>query len=177
MPDESLGATQVPAKGERRGGVRGLAALLAGVLEPAARQRGFARAALFGEWPRIVGPALAARCLPLAIEFARGRARHGTLVLAAGPAAALELQHLAPQIIERINTFFGQPTVTRLRFRPMPLPPLAMPEPPPLRELAPAERERVAERVQEIADPTLREALQALGEAILRRQSPRETSA
>lgn len=147
--------------------MRGLAALLATALEPAARERGFTRTTIFTEWDRIVGPNLARRCTPLRIDFPRGRARHGTLVLGAGAAAALELQHLAPQILERINTFFGYPAVGRLRLRHVSLP-APGPRPAPTPPLSPEAHERLERLVGPIDRPGLRTALLELGAAVLR---------
>ena len=48
--------------------------------------------------------------------------RDGVLKLRAAPGAALELQHRAPLIIERINLFFGRAAVTRLALVQGPLP-------------------------------------------------------
>lgn len=174
LSKSSVARGRQAANPARRQGLHGLSALLATVLEPAARERGFARAALFAEWPRIVGAALASRCAPLAVDFPGGRARRGTLVLAAGPAAALELQHLAPQIIERINAFFGFPAIGRLRFRHLQPAAPRRPVPPPPRELLPNERERVRSCVELVGEPALREALYALGLDILRRQADAE---
>ncbi len=168
MADGSVARDGPGARPDRRARLHGLSALLARVLAPAARERGFAEAAIFADWPRIVGASLAARCLPLRIDFPRGRGRHGTLLLGCGAAAALELQHLAPQIVERINGFFGFPAIARLRFRHVALPPPRRVAAKPPRELRPEERARLGQRVQGVAAPGLREALLALGEDVLR---------
>lgn len=156
------------ASSQRRARLDGLAALLARVLTPAARERGFAEAAIFAEWPRIVGASLASRCVPLRIDFPHSRGRHGTLLLGASAAAALELQHLAPQIIERINTFFGFPAIGRLRFRHLVLPPGRTREELPPRALCAEEQARLDATLGDIAEPGLRAALRALGEDVLR---------
>jgi hypothetical protein len=53
-------------------------------------------------------------------------ARGGTLKLRVARHRALELQHRAPLVIERINLFFGRDAVTRLALiqGPLPLAPL-----------------------------------------------------
>ncbi len=155
------------AREERRGGVRGLAGLLAPLLSPAARRRGFAETTILTEWSRVVGAGFAARCQPVRIDHPRGGRRGGTLLLRATGGAALELQHAAPQLLERINTHFGYPAVARLRFIHAP-PPRMRPRPPapPARELSPAERRELAALTGAIAEPGLREALLALGEAV-----------
>jgi hypothetical protein len=88
---------------------RGIAALLAPVLRPAFRKRAPAAAHLLADWDALAGPQLAARAVP--VKFAGG-----TLTLACNGPAAMELQHLAPQIIARLNQAVGQKMVERLRF-------------------------------------------------------------
>ena len=95
--------------------------LLRRVLEPAARRRGLAEAKLLTEWPTIVGPALATRCHPIRLS-SRSDRPGGMLVLHVAGAAALELQHSEPQILERINGYFGYGAVGRLRLIQAPLP-------------------------------------------------------
>src|SRR3954463_3961785 len=89
--------------------------LLASILDPAARRRGFAEASLLADWASVVGPALAQRCQPVRVDYAPGRRRGGVLMVHAGGAAAIEVQPAAPQIIERINTYFGFAAVRQLR--------------------------------------------------------------
>ena len=154
---------------DRRSGSRGLAGLLARVLTPSARARGFAEASIFTEWPRIVGSGLARRCTPVQLRFPRGRSRHATLVLAAGGGTALELRHLAPQILERINAFFGRRTVARLQFTAAALtpPPPAAKAPREASAPLPAVRLRELERALDALDPPLRQALFDLGQSVL----------
>ena len=111
-----------------RSGQAGLqvARLLGGILDPAARRRGFAEASLLADWATIVGPALARRCQPVRVDYAPGRRSGGTLLLQVGGAAALEIQHAAPQLLERINAYFGHKAVRQLRLLQMPLPPAAV---------------------------------------------------
>ena len=143
-----------------------VAKLLAGILDPAARRRGFAVASLLADWATIVGPTMARRCQALRIDHAPGRRSGGTLLLRVGGAAALEIQHAAPQILERINAYFGRLVVRQLRILQMPLP--VAPEPPPRakRALSAAEEAALSSTVGEITDDPLREALLALGRTV-----------
>ena len=112
----------------RRGGLRPLAVTLPKVTRKALGRRGLAEGSLMAEWPEIVGETLAARCLPLKLSFADPKRRaEGTLTLQVESAWTLELQHLAPQLIERINQSLGYAAVSRLAFRqgPLPRPPAA----------------------------------------------------
>ncbi len=107
----------------RRGGLRPLAVTLPKVTRKALGRRGLAEGSLMAEWPEIVGETLAARCLPLKLSFADPKRRaEGTLTLQVESAWTLELQHLAPQLIERINQTLGYAAVSRLAFRQGPLP-------------------------------------------------------
>ena len=84
---------------------------------------GFAYAQILTHWETIVGPELADVCRPSRLRWPKGQERikderrrlGGTLtVMVEGP-AAIELQHTTPQIIERLNTFYGYQAVTEIR--------------------------------------------------------------
>src|SRR6185436_5894986 len=77
--------------------------------------KGYAEAGLFTHWAEIAGASLAASSLPIKLSFPRGKRDEGTLTVRCGGSAALELQHLAPSIIERINGHFGYRAVARLK--------------------------------------------------------------
>jgi hypothetical protein len=155
------------AEMRRGGGLRRLPDLLGRVLDPAARRRGLAEAKLLTAWPTIVGPWLARRCQP--IRLGRDDAG-GVLTLHVAGAAALELQHGAPQVIERINGFFGFPAVRRLRLVQAPRPAPARPPSSAAPPLSTAEEAAVAAAVREVVDPDLRAALAALGRALKARR-------
>jgi hypothetical protein len=150
----------------RGGGLRRLPDLLRRVLEPAARRRGLAEAKLLTDWPTVVGPMLATRCHPVRLS-ARLDGPGGLLVLHVAGTAALELQHSEPQILERINGYFGYGAVGRLRLVQAPLPrSKGGATPPPSRELSDAEATAIAQAVREIRDPDLRAALCVLGRTL-----------
>lgn len=157
-------------QGSRQGrsGQAGLqvARLIGGILDPAARRRGFAEASLLADWATIVGPALARRCQPVRVDHARGRRSGGTLLLQVSGAAAIELQHGAPQLLERINGYFGHRAVRQLRLLQMPLPPTTRSLPPAVRVLAPDEEAALAAEITGVADDPLRAALLALGRTV-----------
>jgi hypothetical protein len=112
-------------------------------------------------WPAIVGADWAAVTWPASLT------RDGGLKLRTTPSAALEMQHRAPLLIERVNGFFGHPAVTRLILVQGPLPLSMAPSRP--SPLVPAADEAAAldERLSDIADPELRSALARLGRAVL----------
>ena len=165
-PDAPTAAAEQMRRG---GGLRRLPDLLSRVLDPAARRRGLAEAKLLAEWPTIVGPALAARSHPIRLSQSADRFG-GILLLHVAGTAALELQHSEPQILERINGFFGYPAVKRLRL--VQAPPLrssASPAQPASRPLSAADEIEVAEAVRAIGDPALKTALAGLGRTLKRR--------
>jgi hypothetical protein len=154
----------------RGGGLRRLPDLLSSLLDPAARRRGLAEAKLLTEWPTIVGPGLAGRCQPIRLGKSMDRAG-GVLVLHVAGTAALELQHSEPQVLERINGFFGYPAVVRLHLIQAPLRrPGRRQLPAPSPRLSGAEESAiaaaVAATVEDIADPGLQAALAALGRTL-----------
>lgn len=109
--------------GGRRGGLRSLAVTLPKVTRKALGKRGLAEGALVAEWPEIVGTVLASHCIPAKLSFHDPKRRaEGTLTLQVESGWTLELQHLSPQIIERINQSFGYQAISRLAFRQGPLP-------------------------------------------------------
>lgn len=84
---------------------------------------GFAYAELLSQWEAIVGSELAAVSAPEKIRWPRrtdgeedrGQPGGGTLVIRAAEGRALELQYMAPRIIERINGYYGYGAVAKLK--------------------------------------------------------------
>jgi hypothetical protein len=79
--------------------------------------RGFAEAGLITEWASIVGAGVARMSRPQQLAFRQGERKGGVLTIECSGAAALELQHLKPQILDRINSHFGYAAVAELRFK------------------------------------------------------------
>jgi len=99
----------------RIGAPRAVSALLAPLTRRALGKHGFSSAALISDWSAIVGPELAASCQPVKLAFRRGEREGGILHLNVSGGAALEIQHIAPQIVERINGHLGYRAVDRLK--------------------------------------------------------------
>ncbi|MEM7499014.1 MAG: DUF721 domain-containing protein [Pseudomonadota bacterium] len=104
-----------PQKRRRKSGFVPAGGSVSTLIGRAAERQGFADAAVLLRWEEIMGPALAPLCRPLRMSHGRGRDLTRTLVVAAEGAVALEVEHRAPQIIERVNACFGYRHVTRLR--------------------------------------------------------------
>jgi hypothetical protein len=157
-----------PDRGERRSGLRPIGEAAASVAAPIVAHGGggvFAR--LKAEWRAIVGDELAARSWPEKLG------RDGALRLLVVPGFALDLQHRAPLVMERINLFFGRASVARLVLMQGCLPltdqsaadaGLRRPAAPP----SPDDRGMLDLRLSGVDDPELRAALAGLGELVLR---------
>lgn len=136
-------------------------------MAPALRRRGFPQAEAITHWPAIVGQELARHCCPERLSYAQGTRNGGTLHVRAAGSIAVELQHLEPQVVERINRYFGFHAVARLALlqAPLPAPPRARASPSG-RCLSPAEQAALSRTTAEITDPGLRLALTKLGHRI-----------
>jgi len=136
-------------------GPRAVGALVPALVRPAFSKRAPATAQVLADWEAIVGPAIAAVSVPRKLFG-------GTLAIGCSGPLALELQHLAPQLMERINRHLGRIAVTRLRF--VQDAPAARVAPRPPRPAAVAQA-RAA--VAGLPEGELRDALEALGRAVL----------
>ena len=107
---------------------RPIGAFSAQALDPAARARGFATAALLAEWPSIVGAELAQFTMPDRVVWPRHRDEGGetvrhqgrkedgaVLVLRVDGPRAIEVQYRSRQILERVNGHFGYRAVAEMR--------------------------------------------------------------
>jgi hypothetical protein len=161
------------AERRRWQGLKALAGTLPKVAARALGRRGFADAGLISDWQRIVGGELAQSCAPLRLTFQRPRERReGTLLLRVEPGFALELQHLAPLLVERINTYFGYQAVARLKFQQGPLANRKAAKP--VREAAALTAEDPINRqLAGIEDDELRVSLRRLAESYRARQQRR----
>ncbi len=107
--------TKVAAKAEPRryerprgGQARAIADLMPEIGRTAFRRFGFVQSSVVTRWPEIVGPRHARVCAPEAIRFPPGEKSEGILQLVVAPAHAPIIQHVIPEIIERVNRFFGR---------------------------------------------------------------------
>lgn len=152
----------------RRRGPRVLADLCAAPLAAALRQAGFAAGEVVTRWNEIVGDDLARRSAPVRIAWPRrppaGDAPEpGTLHVRVEPAYALEIQHLAPVIVERVNAFFGWRCVAALRLTQVPCLKARPRRDPPA---PPADTVRLSAALGAIEDDALRQAIDRLGRAV-----------
>lgn len=143
-------------------GPRPVGSLMSRITRPAFRRRAPATAQVLADWTDIVGPAIAAVTTPR-------RLSRGTLTIACSGPIAMELQHLAGEVMARINAHLGVSAVSALRFvqtLERVAAPLPKPAAPDAEMLAGVEASLVA-----LPDGDLRNALEALGRSMASRLS------
>lgn len=149
---------------------RPLADLVGGIIDPVLARQGFGESGIILNWEEIVGTRIARGCEPVKLQWPpRGAKRSpdtppepALLVLRVEGAFAIELQHLAPIVIERVNAHLGWRCIAKLALRQGPL----------LRSQARGRKELAvdpkalalaAASAAPIADAALRDALTRLG--------------
>ena len=158
----------IKSDGERRrGNMRAVGRELPRIAGRALGKRGLGEAQLLAEWRAVVGEELAAQTLPVKLSFVQGGRKNGVLKLRVTSAAALSVQHREPQILERINSFFGYGAVARLALVQGPLPERGQARRRTPRALTAAETASLSRRISQVSDPGLKSALERLGAAIL----------
>ncbi len=137
----------------------------------ALRRRGFGEGEVISRWPDIVGPELAALTAPEKLQQRRGDVAGAILHIRVAGAAAVELQHMAPLVLERINGFYGYRAVDRLKLIQGPLPEPKKAAIVPKRSLTGTESASLAAQTAPTKSAELRQALERLGESVLRRRA------
>jgi hypothetical protein len=139
---------------------------------PALGRQGLAETELIARWDAIAGPQLAEHTLPIkVIPAKRGegiQAGGGVLHLKvdSGPAAMM-LSYMEPQVLERVNAYFGWKAVDRLKLIQGPLPNKPARKLPSHRPLSAEEEAKLAAMLETVTDPNLRAVLLNLGRAVL----------
>lgn len=102
---------------ERRGYARRLGTILPAEARKALRKFGFAEAEIVTKWSQIIGKELGERTLPIRLTYPEGHARGATLHLLVESGLALEIQHMEPLLLERINGHYGYAAVAKIALR------------------------------------------------------------
>src|SRR5262249_10984993 len=157
--------------------------LLGKLVGDAFARQGFASAEWVTRWDDIVGHEIAAHSEPIKLQWPRRTegedSEAGTLVLRVEGPAAIEIQHLAALICERVNRFLGWrgvglmgEGVTGLRGGrgggglALRRAPWRRRQRRPPRAMNPAATTRIAENLSDIKDEALKQALARLGAAV-----------
>lgn len=156
----------------RGGQARAISELMPDIGRTAFRRFGFVQSSIVTRWAEIVGPAHAQVSSPEAIRFAPGEKSDGILQLVVRPGHAPLINHVIPEIIERVNRFFGYCAVAKVKIRQgevrtAPITPAAA-EPPLLKPI-PIE---LGDSLRDIGDPELRAVLESLARSLTRAEAP-----
>ncbi|MCW1382609.1 DUF721 domain-containing protein [Novosphingobium sp. KCTC 2891] len=154
----------------RGGEARQIADLMPAIGRTAFRRFGFVQSSVVTRWPEIVGANHARHCAPESIRFAPGEKSDGILQLVVTPAHAPLIQHVVPEIMERVNRFFGYRAVARVKLR------QGQVQPPPRKDadkratsappsLKPIPME-LGDSLRDIGDPELRAVLESLARSL-----------
>jgi len=122
--------------------------------------RGFAQVELVTRWSEIAGRGLAAHCFPY--RLSEGGASGATLTLVADDRAALELQHQAPKLLDKLNSYFGRTVASKIKVVAGDIP---RPDAVTRKTLAlsASEAQELERQASPVQDPALRDALTRLG--------------
>jgi hypothetical protein len=151
-------------------GSRAIGDLMPEIGRTAFRRFGFVQSSVVTRWPEIVGASHARICSPEAIRFPPGEKAEGILQLVVVPAHAPLIQQVIPEIIERVNRFFGYRAVARVKLRQGAVtpPPEGKPAaPPPSLKPIPLE---LGDSLRDIGDPELRTVLESLARSLADRE-------
>lgn len=156
-----------PYERPRGGEARQIADLMPAIGRTAFRRFGFVQSSVVTRWPEIVGERHARHCMPESIRFPPGEKADGILQLVVTPAHATIIQHVIPEIIERVNRFFGYRAVARVKIRQgvvqAPKAKEAPPTAPPSLRPIPIE---LGDSLRDIGDPELRTVLESLARSL-----------
>ena len=155
-----------PYERPRGGPAKPIADLMPQIGRTAFRRFGFVQSSVVTRWTEIVGVAHARVCTPESIRFPPGEKSEGTLNLVVAPAHAPMIQHAIPEIIERVNRFFGYGAVAKVKMRQGAVqPPRGSKAPSQGVSLKPIPME-LGDSLRDIGDPELRTVLESLARSM-----------
>ncbi len=151
---------------KRGGAPRPIGELTPQIGRTAFRRYGFVQSSVVTRWPEIVGEHHSRLCMPEAIRFPPGEKAEGILQLVVVPAHAPLIQQVIPEIMERVNRFFGYKAVSRVKLRQGEVKPShaeTRPKAPPSLKPIPME---LGDSLRDIGDPELRTVLESLARSL-----------
>ena len=163
----------MPARRGATYGFKHSGSLLRGQIRKASESRGFAVSRVLTHWAEIVGQEIAGVARPVEVSYGRqGFGATLTVLTTGAQAPMLEMQK--ERIREKVNAAYGYNAIARVRLTQTAptgfsegqvafAPAKAAPAPPP----SPAATREAHALAQPVADDGLREALEALGQAVL----------
>ena len=155
-----------PYRRPRGGEAKAVSDLMPEIGRAAFRRFGFVQSSIVSRWDEIVGPRYAAVSEPECIRFPMGKKAEGTLELIVEGAHAPMMQHVFPEIIERINRFFGYAAVAKVKMRQGRInPPKTVHKPSMPPSLKPIPME-LGDSLRDIADPELSAVLESLAKSL-----------
>ena len=158
----------------RGGAAKQVSDLVPQIGRAAFRRFGFVQSSVVTRWPEIVGEHHAKVCAPESIRFPPGEKAEGVLNLVVLPAHAPLIQHVLPEIAERVNRFFGYRAIARIKMRQGQVKPpegkSARGTPPSLKPI-PME---LGDSLRDIGDPELRTVLESLARSFGPEEDKRE---
>ena len=152
-----------PPPPERQNRSRPVSELLPQVGGAAFRRFGFVQSSIVSRWPEIVGERYAGVSQPESLRFPHGSKQDGVLTLTVRGAHAVIMQHIVPEITERVNRFFGYPAVAQVRIRQGEVDKPAARKAPPSIRAVPVE---LGAGLKAIADPELKAVLESLAAGV-----------
>lgn len=158
--------TAKPYERPRGGQAKAISDLMPQIGRPAFRRFGFVQSSVVSRWPEIVGEAHARVCTPEMIRFPPGEKSDGIMELVVKPAHAPLIQQVIPEIIERVNRFFGYRAVARIKLRQGAVKP---PDPKPTGKAPPSLKPipmELGDSLRDIGDPELRAVLELLARGL-----------
>ena len=152
----------------RGGRARSVAELLPDAGRASFRKFGFVQHAIVSRWSEIVGQRYAGVSAPESIRFPQGKRADGTLTLTVAGAHAPMMQHVLPEIVERVNRFFGYSAVARVAIRQGVVVKPAPKSAPPQLKPVPVE---LGDSLRAVGDAELRAVLESLARGIATSES------
>lgn len=142
---------------------RPVSELLPDIGGAAFKKFGFVQSSIVSRWGEIVGSRYARVSSPESIRFPHGKRAEGVLTLTVAGAHGPMMQHIAPEIVERVNRFFGYAAVARIVFRQGELRAAPRPAPRAAPRAVPAD---LSDSLRAIDDPELKAVLEALASGL-----------
>jgi len=144
-----------------------IGSLISETITPICQQNGFIQARILLEWDYIVTPQFAQWCIPLKVTFPFNQRNNGYLLVKATSSMATEIAYQEPQILNRINQYFGYQAINKIKVFQGPISKKSAPlQQPPLPPLDKAQSDFLEEQVNTVHDEKLRSALLSLGGGI-----------